>query len=198
MQHWKGLFLLKVDSQHMFFGANTHGILMHSGFRKYNWFWWSSLRFEVITDQMGHKCQYLASKYLHIISVFSGCWKYTGWRPPPLRSVCFFRAQKHRISAQNSVFCYFVNGPFVALRKTVHLAWAVSRKTPIYFIHFATEKVANEGEKFEEIKQMQAGGRSTALEERKEILRSSEKPGFNNKSMRAFNQSNIQLAFILL
>ena len=76
--------------------------------------------------------------------------------------------------------------------------WAVSRKTPIYFIHFATEKVANEGEKFEEIKQMQAGGRSTALEERKEILRSSEKPGFNNKSMRAFNQSNIQLAFILL
>ena len=91
-----------------------------------------------------------------------------------------------------------VNGPFVALGKTVHLARAVSRKTPIYFIHFATEKVANEGEKFEEIKQMQAGGRSTALEERKEILRSSEKPGFNNKSMRAFNQSNIQLAFILL
>ena len=69
---------------------------------------------------------------------------------------------------------------------------------------FATEKVANEDEKFEEIKQMQAGGRSTALEERKEILCSSEKPGFNTKSMRAFkvfhliNQSNIQLAFILL
>ena len=40
---------------------------------------------------------------------------------------------------------------------------------------FATEKVANEDEKFEEIKQMQAGGRSTALEERKEVfLRSSE------------------------
>ena len=31
-----------------FFGAATHGILTHSGFRKYSQFGWPSLRFEVI------------------------------------------------------------------------------------------------------------------------------------------------------
>ena len=34
-----------------FFGASTHWILTHSGFRKYSWFWWPSLRFQVIAAQ---------------------------------------------------------------------------------------------------------------------------------------------------
>ena len=34
-----------------FFGAATHGILMHSGFRKCSRFWWPSLRFEVTAAQ---------------------------------------------------------------------------------------------------------------------------------------------------
>ena len=36
-------------SKRIFLGASTHGILTHSGFRKYIWFGWPNLRFEVMT-----------------------------------------------------------------------------------------------------------------------------------------------------
>ena len=38
-------------STRKFFGARTHGILPHSGFRKHSWFGWPSLLFEVIAAQ---------------------------------------------------------------------------------------------------------------------------------------------------
>ena len=34
-----------------FFGASIYGILRHSWFRKYSWFGWPSLRFEVVAAQ---------------------------------------------------------------------------------------------------------------------------------------------------
>ena len=34
-----------------FFGASTHWILTHSGFRKYSWFCWPNLRFKVMAAQ---------------------------------------------------------------------------------------------------------------------------------------------------
>ena len=48
-----------------FFGATTHGILTHSGFRKYSRFGWPSLRFEVIAAQsevIGKICRVTKNK----------------------------------------------------------------------------------------------------------------------------------------